>query len=119
MEKTKIAKVTMSLKAEDLLNQMVTKSNEGFSGGKVTKHDLLSWIVSSFAENYFERNRERIQADHFDRLAHLDNLVKRIKKSRHQGTEDPEAERQLNQLIENASKPKERIRQPKPENEAA
>lgn len=117
MEKTKIAKVTMSLKAEGLLNQMVTKSNDGFTGGKVTKHDLLSWVVTYFAENYFERNRERIQADHFDRLAHLDNLVRRIKKARHEGIEDHEAEHQLKQLMDTATKPK--ARQPKPDHETA
>lgn len=33
MEKNKIAKVTMSLEAESLLNQMVSKSNDGFTGG--------------------------------------------------------------------------------------
>lgn len=119
MEKTKIAKVTMSPKAEGLLNEMVTKTNDGFTGGKVTKHDLLSWIVTSFAENYFERNRERLQADHFDRLAHLDNLVKRIKKARHEGVEDQEAEIQLKQFMDNTTKPKERARQSKREHENA
>jgi glutaredoxin 2 len=119
MEKTKIAKVTMSPKAEGLLNEMVTKTNDGFTGGKVTKHDLLSWVVTHFAENYFERNRERIQADHFDRLAHLDNLVKRIKKARHDRVEDQEAETQLKQLMDNTPKPKERAKQTKSDHETA
>lgn len=111
MEKTKIAKNTMSLEAEALLNQMVVKSNDGFTGGKVTKHDLLSWIVTCFSENYFERNLERIHQDHFDRLAHLDNLLKRVKKARHDGTEDQDAEQLLKQMVDSVGKPKER--QPK------
>lgn len=120
MEKTKIAKTTMSLESEAHLNQMVTKANENFIGGKVTKHNLLSWIVSCFAENYFDRNVERIQQDHFDRLTHIDNIVKRIKKARHKGIEDQEAEQLLRQLVDNASKPKERqARQAKPVVEAS
>lgn len=119
MEKPKIAKVTMSLEAEILLNQMVAKSNDGFTGGKVTKHDLLSWIVTCFAESYFERNVERIQNDHFDRLTHLDNLVKRIKKARHEGVSDQEAEQLLKQLVDSSAKPKERTKQPKPNQDAA
>lgn len=111
MEKAKIAKVTMSLEAEALLNQMVAKSNDGFTGGKVTKHDLLSWIVTSFSENYFERNLERIHQDHFDRLAHVDHLLKRVKKARSEGVEDPDAEQQLKQMVDSLGKPKER--QPK------
>lgn len=111
MEKTKIAKNTMSLEAEALLNQMVVKSNDGFTGGKVTKHDLLSWIVTCFSENYFDRNIERIHQDHFDRLAHLDNFLKRVKKARHEGTEDQDAEQILKQMIDSVGKAKER--QPK------
>lgn len=106
MEKSKIAKVTMSLEAEALLNQMVARSNDGFTGGKVTKHDLLSWVVTCFAESYFERNVERIQNDHFDRLAHLDNLVKRIKSARSKGIADHEAESLLKQIADASAKQK-------------
>ena len=112
MEKTKIAKITMSLESEALLNQMVAKANDGFTGGKVTKHDLLSWVVSCFSENYFDRNVERIQQEHFDRLTHLDNLVKRIKKARHSGMEDREAEQLLKQLSDVTAKSKERPGKP-------
>lgn len=119
MEKVKIAKITMSLEAEVLLNQMVNKSNDGFTGGKVTKHDLLSWIVTCFAENYFERNVERIQQDHFDRLTHLDNLVKRIKKARHDGVTDSDAEQLLKQLVDNAAKSKDKAKPAKAATDAA
>jgi len=108
MEKAKIAKTTMSLEAETHLNQMVGRSNENFTGGRVTKHDLLSWIVICFAEDYFEKNIERIHQDHFDRLTHIDNIVKRIKKARHKGVEDQEAELLLKHLVDNVAKPKER-----------
>jgi hypothetical protein len=112
MEKTKIAKITMSLEAESLLNQMVTKTNDGFTGGKVSKHDLLSWIVTCFSENYFERNIDRVQQDHFDRLVHIDNLLKRIKKARHNGTEDQDAEQLLKQMLDSVVKAKERPQKP-------
>ncbi len=112
MDKTKIAKITMSLEAESLLNQMVTKTNDGFTGGKVSKHDLLSWIVTCFSENYFERNIDRIQQDHFDRLVHINNLLKRIKKARHSGTEDQDAEQMLKQMMDSVVKSKERPQKP-------
>ncbi len=111
MEKEKIAKTTMSLQAETLLNQMVTKANHDFTGGRVTKHDMLSWIVTCFSENYFDRNLERIHQDHFDRLAHVDHLLKSIKKARSEGIENSDAELQLKQMVDNMGKSKER--QPK------
>lgn len=103
-----MAKVTMSLEAEQLLNQMVRKTNDGFTGGRLTKHDQLSWIVSVFAENYFERNIERIRHDHFDQVTHLDNLLKQVKRARHLGKEDSDAEMKLKQMIGSSEKPKER-----------
>lgn len=112
MEKTKIAKVTMSLEAETLLSQMVVKSNDGFTGGKVTKHDMLSWLVTCFSENYFERNVERIHQDHFDRVTHLDNLLKRVKRARHDGTVDQNAELLLQQMVDSVPKQKERQQKP-------
>ncbi len=108
MEKQKMAKVTMSLEAETLLNSMVVRTNDGFTGGRLTKHDQLSWIVTCFAENYFERNIDRIRQDHFDRVTHLENLLKRVKVARHKGTEDQEAETKLKQMMDNSEKPKER-----------
>ena len=119
MEKQKMAKVTMSLEAEALLNSMVAKTNNGFTGGRLTKHDQLSWIVTCFAENYFERNVERIRQDHFDRITHLENLLKRVKKARHQGTEDQDAEMKLKQMIDSSEKPKERQQKLKLNQEAS
>jgi len=119
MKKQKMAKVTMSLEAEILLNDMVAKTNDGFTGGRLTKHDQLSWIVTCFAENYFERNVDRIRQDHFDRLTHLENLLKRVKKGRHLGTEDQDAELKLKQMIDSSEKPKERQQKLKLNQEAS
>lgn len=119
MEKQKIAKVTMSIEAEALLNHMVVKTNDEFTGGRLTKHDQLSWIVTCFAENYFDRNIERIRQDHFDRVTHLENLLKRVKKARHLGAEDQDAEAKLKQMIDNSEKPKERQQKMKLNQEAS
>jgi hypothetical protein len=119
LEKQKVAKVTMSLDAETLLNSMVAKTNDGFTGGRLTKHDQLSWIVTCFAENYFERNIEKIRQDHFDRVAHLENLLKRVKKARHLGTEDQDAELKLKQMMDSSEKPKERQQKMKLNQEAS
>lgn len=96
----------MSLEAEAALYQMIKRANENFTGGRVTKQDLLSWIITQFESNYFERNIEKIQRDHFDRLTHLGNLVKRLKKAKSEGRKDIEAEESLKQLNETLPKPK-------------
>jgi hypothetical protein len=119
LNKQKMAKVTMSLEAEALLNNMVVRTNDGFTGGRLTKHDHLSWIVTCFAENYFERNVERIRQDHFDRVTHLENLLKRVKKARHLGTEDQDAEMKLKQMMDSSEKPKERQQKLKLNQEAS
>ena len=107
-EKTKISKVTLSLESDALLDKMVKQTNDGFTGGRLTKHEGLSWIVRHFFENQFERNIERLRSDHFDRVTHVDNLLKRIKQARHKGVQDSDAEQQLKSMLDGIEKPRER-----------
>lgn len=107
-EKIKTSKVTLSLEADALLDKVVEQTNDGFTGGRLTKHEGLSWIVRYFFENQFERNLERIRSDHFDRVTHVENLLKRIKSARHKGENDAEAEMQLKAMVEGGEKPRER-----------
>lgn len=107
-EKSKAAKVTLSVDSDALLDRIIVQTNDGFTGGRLTKQDGLSWIVRYFFENQFERNIDRLRTDHFDRVTHVDNLLKRIKQARHKGAQDEEAELQLKQMVEGAEKPRER-----------
>lgn len=105
---TKTSKVTLSLESDALLDKMVKQTNDGFTGGRLTKHEALSWIVRYFYENQFERNFERLRSDHFDRVTHVENLLKRIKQARYKGMHDSDAEQQLKSMVDGNEKPRER-----------
>lgn len=107
-EKLKISKVTLSLESDSLLDKIIEQTNLGFTGGRLTKHDGLSWIIRYFWENQFDRNLERMRADHFDRVAHVENLLKRVKQARHKGHKDIDAELLLKAMVEGSEKPRER-----------
>lgn len=107
-EKTKTSKVTLSLESDALLDKMIERTNDGFTGGRLTKHEGLSWIVRYFYENQFDRTLDRIRGDHFDRVAHVENLIKRIKRARHQGAQDDDAELQLRSMVDGTEKSRER-----------
>lgn len=100
MEKNEIAKVTISSLADNALNRMLTEVNNNFTGGRITKHQLLSWFITSQDGAPFQRAIEKVQREHFDHVAHLENLLKRIKKARRQGIADEEAERLLRNFNE-------------------
>ena len=63
------AKAVLTSDADRDLALMVKKTNDGFTSGKLTKNQLLSWIVCSFRRKYFEREKEQIRAEHFDKIA--------------------------------------------------
>lgn len=100
MNKNEIAKVTISYEADNALNRMLGEVNKDFTGGRITKHQLLSWFVTSQDGAPFQRAIEKVQREYFDHVAHMENLIKRIKKARKQGIPDEEAERLLRNLNE-------------------
>lgn len=82
MNKNEIAKVTISYEADNALNRMLGEVNKDFTGGRITKHQLLSWFVTSQDGAPFQRAIEKVQREYFDHIAHMENLIKRIKKAR-------------------------------------
>ena len=87
---SKIAKFTGSLELEQAMDRMVAAVNEGFSGGKVSKHDLVSWAVLYFEKNCFQECIERIRQDHFDQVAYLESVLKQAKQARKSGAAGPD-----------------------------
>ena len=79
------AKAVLTGEADRDLAAMVNETNDGFSSGKVTKNQLLSWIVQSFRRKQFEKEREQIRADHFDKVAHLTSVIRAIKEAEAKG----------------------------------
>lgn len=79
------AKANLTGEADRDLASMVQETNDGFSSGKVTKNQLLSWIVQSFRRKHFEKEKEQIRAEHFDKIAHLTSVIKAIKEAEAKG----------------------------------
>jgi Fe-S cluster assembly ATPase SufC len=101
MEKmeSKIAKFTGTIELEQAMDRMVAAVNEGFSGGRVTKHDLVSWAVLYFEKNCFQECVEHIRQDHFDQVAYLESVLKDAKKARREGQAGPDLTTALAPLI--------------------
>jgi fatty acid/phospholipid biosynthesis enzyme len=81
----KIAKFTGSLEADEVLIKMVDVVNDGFNGGRVTKHEMLSWLILKFEKSIFKDLIDEIRNDHFDQLAYLEAVLKEAKRARRQG----------------------------------
>ncbi len=75
-----IAKITTAQGADEALDRMVKAANDGFSGGRVTKHDLTSWIITHFEEDYFQLCISKIREDHFNQITYLEGVVKELRK---------------------------------------
>ena len=76
-----IAKVTITKKAEHLMSELVSRVNDGFEFGRLNRHQLMSWILSKFAEECSETEIRTIRGDHFDDMALLELSLKRFKQS--------------------------------------
>lgn len=75
-----IAKISTAQGADEALDRMVRAANDGFNGGRVTKHDLTSWIIAHFEENYFQLCIPKIREDHFNQITYLEGVLKELRK---------------------------------------
>lgn len=115
--KTLVGKPTTSEEADEALNRMVARVNDGFSGGKASRHSLLSWILIRFESNSFDSCLPQIRADHFDELMHLEELLQKAKAARRSGASQEAVSEILRQrTILQDRKPE--IRRPKPKQES-
>jgi hypothetical protein len=74
-------KVTISKRAETASATLLTKINDGFEGGRVSRQDLISWVLTRFAEECSEPDIRAIRADHFDEIALLELCLKKSKQA--------------------------------------
>lgn len=88
------SKILITQEADQLLEQMIKSVNQDFSSGRVKKAQLASWILTTFYERSFAKEINRIRAAHFDRIAHLKALVKRL-----EAADGTDAELELNRLL--------------------
>ncbi len=83
----KTAKITVTVDAEAMLDEMVRQVNDGFSGGRVTRQDVATWVIRYFHGNALAHCIEDIRADHFDQVAHLEALLRQAKDARRSGAD--------------------------------
>jgi hypothetical protein len=82
-----LPKIQLSPLAEQSLDEMWKLTNEGFLSGRVTKPQLVAWIILDFRSKRFAATMKKIRDDHFDELAHLRSLVKQAEEAKRQGRE--------------------------------
>lgn len=95
----KIAKLTGTVEMDLALERMLQAVNNGFSGGRVSKHDLLSWIVVEFERDDFPQSIDQIRKDHFDQLVYLEAVLRDAKKARKKGEEATDLQAALKALL--------------------
>jgi hypothetical protein len=76
-----ISRVIISNEAGSSLDELLARVNDQFEAGKVSRPQLVSWILRRFAEACGESEIKEIRAAHFDRIAYLEALLKRAKET--------------------------------------
>lgn len=76
-----LAKIAITKEADRHIIELLNRVNTEFEAGRVSKQDLLSWIVLKFAKDISDADIENIRVDHFDEMAFFHFLYKRAKKT--------------------------------------
>ncbi len=74
-------RLTVSKTADKALATVVDRVNEGFTGGKVNRVQMASWILVKFSENLSDADVRTIRADHYDAVAALESAFRRAKET--------------------------------------
>jgi len=83
---TKLSKLSASPEADQALDRMLVLLNDGFTAGRITKCNLLTWLVLDFEKTRYQDCVDQIRRDHFDEVAYLESVVRQAKKARQDGT---------------------------------
>jgi hypothetical protein len=108
-------KVQITLLADQDLEQMAREINHGFTGGRVNKVQLLSWLVSNFRLHHFRAALPAIRSHHFDELAHLKSVVKELEQARRDGNSSLKLSELLQPIVSRRKvEPKSKVVKPAP-----
>ena len=80
-EKEEILRITVSRQGERALQEIIEKTNDGFTGGKVSKTQMANWILKRFKDDLDDSIIKDIRADHFDEVAVLESLLRKAKET--------------------------------------
>jgi len=76
-----LAKIAITKEADRHVINILSRVNSEFEAGRVSKQDLISWIILKFAREISDGDIETIRVDHFDEMAFFDFLYKKAKKT--------------------------------------
>ena len=93
--KPKLAKLTSTPEADAALSRMLEATTHDYRAGKISKTDLLSWIIRHFEKTSFDSSLGDIRQAFFDEVIYLDSLLKDLKVARRSGETSPS----LNELL--------------------
>ncbi|GIL17473.1 MAG: hypothetical protein BroJett040_12240 [Oligoflexia bacterium] len=77
----KLQRITVSKEAQNALENIKDRVNDGFSGGKVNLTQMANWILLRFQNDLDEAYIKDIRAEHFDEVAMLESILKKAKES--------------------------------------
>ena len=77
----KLQRITVSKEAQNALENIKDRVNDGFSGGKVNLTQMANWILLRFQNYLDEAYIKDIRAEHFDEVAMLESILKKAKES--------------------------------------
>jgi hypothetical protein len=75
------SRVIISQESSRCLDELADRVNSGFDAGKVTRPQILNWVLRRFAETAGDEEVQELRAAHFDRIAYLEALLKRAKET--------------------------------------
>lgn len=101
-----LAKIAISAEADQILETMLAKVNEGSTSGRVGKRDLASWVLKHFSENSLSRCMSKIRADHFDELVYLRNSALALRAARRNGSNETELRELATRHLEGLQRPR-------------
>jgi len=72
-------KIGTTDEADQALERMVTRVNDGFRGGRIGKQEMASWIIQYFERHGFSESIGAVRAEHFDQVAFLGSVAKNFR----------------------------------------
>lgn len=75
------SRILISQESNRHLDDLAARVNDGFDAGRVTRPQILSWVLRRFAETAGEDEIQELRAAHFDRIAYFEALLKRAKET--------------------------------------
>ncbi len=76
-----IYRVTVTKAADEALEIIVNRVNDGFEAGRVNRSEAVTWILTYISKNLTESLIQEFRMDHFDEMTLLESMFKKAKKS--------------------------------------